>query len=689
MAVAIAAAAFAVLPALGAGLFTILPQPKAGGGPPQLLVAPVPVRMDSGAIAAAQPGSTFDTALPDGRVVTIRIDRLERHDNGDISWIGRVVDPARDDLTAIGTTGRAGTYAQIETAQGTLGIVPSGQDYDWLYDKSATDRNLPQGRRLDDAVLPPPHAPVATAKATCPTIAGMPTPQVTVDVLAVLAPDFVSIHGGAAAAETRLNNIFASINAYNVASNVAITYRRVATMGAAYQAASTGGDDDAVALDAITSGAGSFANVAAIRNFYGADMVALFRGPKDTGGSTISGMGWINGDVNGDISSLDAPHMYSVIGDWNFPDAVLPAHELGHNLGNNHDHPNASPSPSGATPYAYGYYICGSGATGCGQPGFNDMGTGFGTIMAYELPTVAKFSSPSLTCQSTRAGAIRAACGIAGQEDDVRSMNCVRSGVASIRASWVGNCANLSLDSDSDGIPDCLEAGSGRVNGAKDNDIFGNGLLFVAQQYRDFLAREADADGLNYWTGAVNSGATPRAQLAASYLESNEFQGTIAPVARLYFAYFQRVPDYAGLQYWIGRYKGGMSLNAISQQFAASAEFVSKYGALNNAQFVTLVYQNVLGRQPDASGLAFWTGQLDSAAIDRGSMMTQFSESAEYRGLIDHEVYVTMAYMGMLRRAPDSGGFTYWVGYMDSGNSGTALVASFVGSAEYHNRFLP
>jgi hypothetical protein len=308
--------------------------------------------------------------------------------------------------------------------------------------------------------------------------------------------------------------------------------------------------------------------------------------------------------------------------------------------------------------------------------------------MAYQQPIVGKFASPNLTCASTRPGALSAPCGVAGQEDDVRAMNCVRQSVAALKSSWVGNC-DLTADSDHDGIPDCLEAGSGTVNGTKDNNIFTNGLLFVAQQYRDFLAREGDADGLNFWTSALNAGTKSRTDMAQAYLESAEFQGTIAPVARLYFAYFGRIPDYTGLQYWIGQARAGTSLDAISQQFAASAEFGSTYGALTNSQFVSLVYRNVLGRAPDSTGLTYWTGQLNSGAVNRGAVMTQFSESAEYAGLIRNKVYVTMAYMGMLRRAPDQAGFDSWVGYMNAGNSGAALVSSFLGATEYHNRFLP
>lgn len=259
-------------------------------------------------------------------------------------------------------------------------------------------------------------------------------------------------------------------------------------------------------------------------------------------------------------------------------------------------------------------------------------------------------------------------------------------------------------DLDYDGIPNALEPTLGRDPTFKDNDIFGietccslRHRLFVMQQFRDFLGREGDAAGVGYWvnrlqpvsSGGASSPPITPAHVIDAFVGSPEFQGTLAPVARLYLAYFRRAPDYDGVQYWLGRYRAGATLQSISDAFAASAEFASTYGALDNAGFVTLVYQNILGRAADPDGLAYWKAQLDSNAMTRGGVMLQFSESAEYVELIRNHVYVTMIYMGMLRRGPDEAGYSFWVGYMDDGNPGQALINGFLGSAEYRSRFLP
>ena len=243
-------------------------------------------------------------------------------------------------------------------------------------------------------------------------------------------------------------------------------------------------------------------------------------------------------------------------------------------------------------------------------------------------------------------------------------------------------------DTDGDGIPDAVELSEGTNPLVKDNDIFNNARLFAMQQYRDFLGREGDSGGIAYWTNLITSGQQTRAQVIDSFFNSPEFQA-VTPIARLYFAYFLRIPDYAGLLYWVNLSRNGMSLDSISEAFAQSPEFITRYGSLNNADFVTLVYQNVLGRAPDPAGFAYWTGLLNSGTYTRGQVMLGFSESPEYRTSSFNKVYVTQMYVGMLRRSPDQAGFDYWVHQMELGQSGLNLINGFLVAPEYRSRFLP
>lgn len=249
-----------------------------------------------------------------------------------------------------------------------------------------------------------------------------------------------------------------------------------------------------------------------------------------------------------------------------------------------------------------------------------------------------------------------------------------------------GNAARPDEDSDGDGVPNGIEAELATDPLVKDNDIFGDALLFAMQQYRDLLGRAPEAGGAAFWSSLLANGSMTRADLVSRFIASAEFEARVAPVARLYLGYFLRIPDHDGLAFWTARYRGGESIESISEAFAASPELRGRYGSLDDEQFVERVYRNVLGRAPDSGGLAFWRGEL--ASISRGRMMIAFSESAEFRALTSNEVFVTMAYAGMLRRAPEPSGFAAWVGFLDAGNPREAMLQVILDSPEYRSRFL-
>ncbi len=94
-------------------------------------------------------------------------------------------------------------------------------------------------------------------------------------------------------------------------------------------------------------------------------------------------------------------------------------------------------------------------------------------------------------------------------------------------------------------------------------------------------------------------------------LESPEYLPEHADVARLYQAFFNREPDIAGLVYWIDVYEDGAEMSDLAWQFSTSAEFRLTYGTgLSNAEFLTILYQNVLGRTYDQAGFDYWLGQM-------------------------------------------------------------------------------
>jgi hypothetical protein len=96
----------------------------------------------------------------------------------------------------------------------------------------------------------------------------------------------------------------------------------------------------------------------------------------------------------------------------------------------------------------------------------------------------------------------------------------------------------------------------------------------------------------------------------------------VVQLTELYIASFNRAPDALGLDYWGSQLKDGMSLQAIAKSFFAQPEAAAAYPSSQSTEtFITKVYNNVLNRGPDAGGLAYWSGELQSGHISKDSFL--------------------------------------------------------------------
>lgn len=184
-----------------------------------------------------------------------------------------------------------------------------------------------------------------------------------------------------------------------------------------------------------------------------------------------------------------------------------------------------------------------------------------------------------------------------------------------------------------------------------------------------------------------------------TYLDRSETaQGQ---VFRVYQATLGRQPDTGGFADWSSRIESGArSLLEVITGFVDSPEFQNTYGDLDNAGFVRLLYQNVLGRQPDPAGFDDWVGQLD-AGTSREQVVLGFSESAELKRKTGPEASAFSApdpisetadevyrlYQATLGRAPDFAGLQDWASRLADGAEPADIVTGFVGSAEFAARY--
>ena len=128
---------------------------------------------------------------------------------------------------------------------------------------------------------------------------------------------------------------------------------------------------------------------------------------------------------------------------------------------------------------------------------------------------------------------------------------------------------------------------------------------------------------------------TVKNESAVSNIASSDLQ----QLQELYVAFFNRVPDADGLEYWIGQFNSGQSINQIAESFynsgIAFSELTGISAGMTNTSFINVVYNNVLGRSngADPEGLSFWTTALQSGAETKATLVASIITSAhQFKG---------------------------------------------------------
>jgi hypothetical protein len=191
---------------------------------------------------------------------------------------------------------------------------------------------------------------------------------------------------------------------------------------------------------------------------------------------------------------------------------------------------------------------------------------------------------------------------------------------------------------------------------------------FAAALYQDVLGRAADSAGLTYYTNQLAQSTAP-STVVASFWDSAEHFGT--EVDHYYQTFFNRAADAAGRQAWVSDMLAGVTEETVMADFLNSPEFQQ----LNPTptQFVTALYQDVLGRAPDAAGLSGFVTGLTNQTAAPSDVISSFINSTER-----HVNLVDSYYALYLQRAPDAAGQSLWVQSLDLGTLTDASVAQSI-----------
>lgn len=94
---------------------------------------------------------------------------------------------------------------------------------------------------------------------------------------------------------------------------------------------------------------------------------------------------------------------------------------------------------------------------------------------------------------------------------------------------------------------------------------------------------------------------------------------TAAQVQSLYLAYFGRPADPEGLAYWVTQ-NASSTQSEVANAFALSPEYEASVAGKTSTQIVADYYQRLFNRLPDSAGLTYWVQQLNSGALSTQSL---------------------------------------------------------------------
>lgn len=146
-------------------------------------------------------------------------------------------------------------------------------------------------------------------------------------------------------------------------------------------------------------------------------------------------------------------------------------------------------------------------------------------------------------------------------------------------------------------------------------------------------------------------------------------------IQKMYVAFFNRPADFNGLLNWEA-YAAGKSeaalVSAIAKEFAKAAEYTIVFKGMEYSQIVTKIYNNLLNRDPDISGLTNWVNHLVKGESTIDSLVTDILTVAGADDLktINNKVTAATAFTNALDTVAEANAY--------SGAAANAVAAAWL-----------
>jgi len=192
--------------------------------------------------------------------------------------------------------------------------------------------------------------------------------------------------------------------------------------------------------------------------------------------------------------------------------------------------------------------------------------------------------------------------------------------------------------------------------------------------YADYLGRPPSTSEEDELARQVSAGGD-RVGLSVRFSRSDVYLAAV--LDDLYLEILGRPVDESGRASWTQRLQRGATITSVAAALYGSDEYFQQFGSVDG--FVESLYQAILNRPSNATGLAYWS-QVAAAPGQRPKVGAFFFDSIESR-----RKRVTALYQRFLNRPTSPSGREYWAGVLRSGND-LALATFLSGSVEYVNR---
>jgi Calx-beta domain len=268
------------------------------------------------------------------------------------------------------------------------------------------------------------------------------------------------------------------------------------------------------------------------------------------------------------------------------------------------------------------------------------------------------------------------------------------------------------------------------------NQIDSTGF-YVRSQYIDFLNREPDTSGFNFWVNNIDSCGTGvgcrevrRIDTSAAFFLSIEFKETGYFVERIYKAAFgdsngvssiggvhnlrvpiirlnEFLPDTQrigqGVIVNVGNWQQQIEDNkqAFTEEFVQRSRFLTEFPlSMTSAQFVDKLSHNARDNSDNRPLSSAERGQLvnalDAGTMSRAQVLRAVAEDTDLFNSEFNRAFVLMEFFGYLRRNPndpqdaDYSGYDFWLTKLNQFNGNyvnAEMVKAFTSSIEYRQRF--